>query len=289
MPNISTYPVITPKQSDLLIGSETYDPSDPNPVVGNPTRNFTVGSIIGLPTDSIVTFKGIQVNNLPPNASPTYDTYRPSTYITYPAQQAQVHGSVGIGAWALQNEVYNADWWTRGSNVAVGAGSGKEVTTGVGNVYAGFVSGHAATTGNFNSGIGNGALTALTTGGSNVAVGALSGGHLTTSTSTVNVGYSAGYENSGGSDRTTGSSSIFVGAFTKASANGTTNENVFGHSAVGSGSNTVRLGNSSVTKVTTSGDVETDTVGKGFVLKSPNGSRYRISVSNAGVLSATAL
>ena len=37
------------------------------------------------------------------------------------------------------------------------------------------------------------------------------------------------------------------------------------------------------------GDVEVETLNSGFVLKSPNGTRHRISVSNAGVLSATAL
>jgi hypothetical protein len=101
------------------------------------------------------------------------------------------------------------------------------------------------------------------------------------------MGHAAGYENTDGSDRTTGNDCVFIGAYTKGSANGTSNENVFGNSAVGEGSNTVRLGNTAVTKVTTSGDVETDAVGKGFVLKSPNGTKYRISVSNAGALSAS--
>jgi hypothetical protein len=46
MANISTYPIITPKAGDLLVGSETYDSQAANPTVGNPTRNFTVSSII---------------------------------------------------------------------------------------------------------------------------------------------------------------------------------------------------------------------------------------------------
>lgn len=45
MANISTYPIITPKAGDLLVGSETYDSQAANPTVGNPTRNFTVSSI----------------------------------------------------------------------------------------------------------------------------------------------------------------------------------------------------------------------------------------------------
>ena len=295
---IYSYPTGVATGTDKVLGIDASDASK--------TVVFTIDSIVGAGSAGVfstVTLTGalsakggtsylkrVELDNLQaPPSPPEYTTYRPSQYITYPAGQANVHGSVGIGAWALQNETYSADWWTRGSNVAVGAGSGKEVTTGVGNVYTGFESGFAATTGNFNVGLGNGALTALTTGGANVAVGALSGGHLTTPTSTTSLGYSAGYLNNDGSDRTTGNSCVFVGAFTKASVNGTSNENVFGYSAVGAGANTVRLGNGSVTSVTTSGDVETDAVGKGFILKSPNGTRYRISVSNAGALSASAV
>lgn len=45
MANISSYPLITPKSGDLLIGSETYDATLASPVVGNPTRSFTVSSL----------------------------------------------------------------------------------------------------------------------------------------------------------------------------------------------------------------------------------------------------
>ena len=45
MSNISSYPIITPKGGDLIVGSETYDITLANPVKGNPTRNFTVSSI----------------------------------------------------------------------------------------------------------------------------------------------------------------------------------------------------------------------------------------------------
>ena len=48
MANISTYPIITPKAGDLLVGSETYDPQAADPTIGNPTRNFTIGSIATL-------------------------------------------------------------------------------------------------------------------------------------------------------------------------------------------------------------------------------------------------
>ena len=55
MANISTYPIITPKSGDLIIGSETYDATDPNPTVGNPTRNFTVGSVLSSQMPNYIT------------------------------------------------------------------------------------------------------------------------------------------------------------------------------------------------------------------------------------------
>ena len=42
----STYPIIVPKAGDLIVGSQTYTVADP--VLDNPTRNFTVGSVATL-------------------------------------------------------------------------------------------------------------------------------------------------------------------------------------------------------------------------------------------------
>ena len=39
----STYPIITPKLGDLIVGTQTYTAADP--VLHNPNRNFTVQSI----------------------------------------------------------------------------------------------------------------------------------------------------------------------------------------------------------------------------------------------------
>ena len=46
MAQISTYPTATPKNTDLVVGSQTYDSTTGTPVTGNPTKNFTVGSIV---------------------------------------------------------------------------------------------------------------------------------------------------------------------------------------------------------------------------------------------------
>ena len=42
----STYPIILPKPSDLIVGTQTY--TSANPVLDNPTKNFTVQSLVDL-------------------------------------------------------------------------------------------------------------------------------------------------------------------------------------------------------------------------------------------------
>lgn len=48
MANISSYPQKQPKASDLILFSETYDVDAANPVVGNPTKSASIGSIVNL-------------------------------------------------------------------------------------------------------------------------------------------------------------------------------------------------------------------------------------------------
>ena len=45
---IYSYPLNQPKRDDLLIGTITYDEDAVNPVHGNPTVSFTVGSLLDL-------------------------------------------------------------------------------------------------------------------------------------------------------------------------------------------------------------------------------------------------
>ena len=42
----STYPIILPKVTDLIVGTQTY--TSANPVLDNPTKNFTVQSLVDL-------------------------------------------------------------------------------------------------------------------------------------------------------------------------------------------------------------------------------------------------
>ena len=91
---------------------------------------------------------------------------------------------------------------------------------------------YSNTTGYYNTAIGPNAFYANTTGYNNTALG----------------GGAGRYGGSGTTAKTTGNNSVFIGYNSRASANGVDNEIVIGYNAVGKGANTVRLGNSSVTK-----------------------------------------
>jgi hypothetical protein len=47
MANISSYPLITPKASDLILFTETYDITAAYPVKGNPTRSTLLSDLGG--------------------------------------------------------------------------------------------------------------------------------------------------------------------------------------------------------------------------------------------------
>jgi len=117
------------------------------------------------------------------------------------------------------------------NNVGVGSYALKNNTNGWYNMALGHASMYYNTTGNRCTGLGGASLYTNTTG-----------------TKLVGVGYNAGrYTSSSGSNQTS-TDSVYLGADTKAKASGDVNEIVIGYGAVGEGSNTVVLGNTSITK-----------------------------------------
>jgi hypothetical protein len=104
------------------------------------------------------------------------------------------------------------------------------------------------TSGSFNTSFGNATMVSLTTASNNTAVGnaAL---EITTSGNNTGVGYFAGITN------TTGSNNTLVGYEADVTTGSLTNATAIGNLAKVSASNTVQLGNSSVTAVNTSGVV----------------------------------
>jgi len=95
--------------------------------------------------------------------------------------------------------------------------------------------------------IGGLALKNITSGNANTGVGYFVLPTLTTGSQNIGIGNGAGWLTLSSSDLTTTSNSIFIGNTTRASANGNTNEIVIGDVAQGNGSNTVTIGNSSIT------------------------------------------
>jgi hypothetical protein len=114
-------------------------------------------------------------------------------------------------------------------NAFYGRSSGFSNVTGVRNSFFGISSGESST-GNLNTFIGNTSALFLQTGDNNVFIGTDSGRLI-----------------SSGASLTSANDSILIGQSARANANGETNQIVIGRNAIGLGSNTTVIGNSSTT------------------------------------------
>lgn len=127
---------------------------------------------------------------------------------------------------------------TASSNTAVGDGAGNANTTGQGNNFFGYASGRGNKTGSYNVFIGvNSAF--YSNGSNNVFLGDSSGL----------------YQSDGITNMTSADNSVFIGKDVKANSSGQTNQIVIGYNAIGNGSNSVTLGNDSITKTVLKGNV----------------------------------
>ena len=141
-----------------------------------------------------------------------------------------------------------------------------------------------------------------------VAVGSEALRFSTLSTGTVAVGSKAGRSDSTNANVTRADQSVFIGTDTKPLGINQTHQIVIGSGAVGLGSNTVVLGSSGNTTKTrlygnvgigtdtpasslevANGDVEVSQIASGIILKSPDGTRYRVTVANGGTLTVAAV
>jgi hypothetical protein len=163
------------------------------------------------------------------------------------------------------------------SNTSIGSFSLERNSTGSNNIAVGYYSLSNNTTAGSNTAIGNQSLFTNSTGEQNTANGykslRLNTGSYNTANGTYSlegnetgtyntaIGQSAGsFIANGQTPNTTSDYSVYLGSNTKASADDAQNEIVIGYNAIGGGSNTVTLGNTSVTKVITSGAITTGTV-----------------------------
>ena len=133
-------------------------------------------------------------------------------------------------------------------NTVIGWRSGYCITTGCYNVSIGRRSLYNTSTANHNTAIGNSALQSNTVGATNTAIGYRALQYNINGNCNIVFGPDAARLNSTNTNLTSLSSSIVIGTNTKPSANGDVNEIIIGANAIGLGSNTTVIGNSSTTR-----------------------------------------
>jgi hypothetical protein len=183
--------------------------------------------------------------------------------------------NIGIGGSALT-------YTTSSFNTAIGVSSLYNITAGGYNLGVGYNAIYAATssTASYNVGLGNETLYYIGSSSYNVAVGYRSLYRLAgASGSNVAIGYQAArYISGGATDATDFANSIFIGYAAYPLGNAQINQIVIGHTAVGLGSNTTTIGNSSTiltalygslitggTSVNASAQMQVDSTTKGFL------------------------
>lgn len=162
-----------------------------------------------------------------------------------------VLGCIAIGEDTLLSNTLGGD------NVGIGSSALTINTTGFNNVALGSYSLLSNTSGSDNMAIGGSALTTNSIGIQNTAIGSSSLYNAVTGSNNVAIGYYAGSETAGALGVTDISSSVLIGNLTKPyNATGDINSVIIGDSAGGMGSNTVVLGNNSITNTYLKGTVQ---------------------------------
>jgi hypothetical protein len=140
-------------------------------------------------------------------------------------------------------------------NTAVGASSLYSNTSSANNTAVGYYALYFNTSGISNTALGSYALYNNTSGNSNTALGYHAFYNNKTGSTNVAVGINAGMLDASSQPLIGSTNSIFLGGSTKAQSNDQTNQIVIGVNAIGAGSNSVVLGNTSITKTLLRGDI----------------------------------
>ena len=212
---------------------------------------------------------------------------------------------------------------TTSNNTAVGLSALQLTTTGANNTAVGVQALLSNTTGASNTAVGRDALLSNTTGANNTAVGLTNALYSnTTGATNAAVGLNALYGNTTGTNNTAVGYNALLGSFATttglrqtalgalaAQASGTQRNDIVcvGYNALVDANDTVAIGSGARAMfansvaigkgiITTAADqvmvgpvdIEITATAKGVVIKSPDGTRYRIQVANGGALSTVA-
>jgi hypothetical protein len=282
---------------------------------GSATQNFvdltTTQSIIGGAKTFTDTMRIEDAIKVGANNAYVYSAGTGNYYFTkdYKNQSGNHFIIIGDGSMSNATTVSNPTS-SRVGGVAIGYNVMKNLSqsastnNGVYNSGVGYGALESVTTGNFNTAFGLLALNKLTTGGSNAALGTSTLENATTTSSTLGIGDGALRFLTSGSDNVAiGSNagtfdkndnqlneinqSVLIGRLIKPTAT-STNEIILGYAAVGQGSNSVMLGNSSITKTILNGNVGIGTTSptdgqlhiSGNSDSGPSPNRPRIALTN---------
>lgn len=246
---------VTLSTTQTITGAKTFslDSSFNGVRIGRGGGNISTNTRVGLNALSSNT-TGNANSAFGSNALASNTTGHSNNAFGFYALNSNISGyyNVGVGNYALGSND------TGHSNTAIGQESLTFNTSGYENVGVGIASLLSNTTGFSNTAVGSNALRSNTTGGYNTAVGDKSLYSITTGIYNTALGNTAGdLINSGGANQTS-NYSVYLGYDTRASANGNTNEIVIGSGARGNGSNTVTIGNSSITDNYFSGNLSVE-------------------------------
>ena len=210
-----------------------------------------------------------------------------NTAIGYEALRSTNGGvfNTAVGSQSMRNNT------TGNSNTAVGELTMFNNSTGGDNTAIGKTALYNNTAGINNTAIGSGAIGGLTSGSDNTVIGYVAMGGTQTGSSNVALGLGAGrYFGTGSSNNLVCNSSIFIGQNAVPLLSSQTNQIVIGTGAVGAGSNTVTLGNSSITKTFLRGQIYagTSTPDDSAALQIDNGSKGFLPPRVTGTGSITA-
>ncbi|KKW09488.1 MAG: hypothetical protein UY44_C0001G0053 [Candidatus Kaiserbacteria bacterium GW2011_GWA2_49_19] len=198
--------------------------------------DFNYGNNGTVTTEGFNTFIGKEAGNTTMGSTATQTS------------EASYNTALGYQALLANTTGYN--------NIANGPYALTSNTTGYQNVANGSSALTSNTTGYENTANGDSSLYFNTAGYNNAAYGAYSLARNTTGYENIAVGFNAGrYITGGVTSNQTSNTSVYLGAQTMAFADGDTNETVIGYNATGNGSNSVTLGNTSVTKTVLQGNV----------------------------------